>query len=111
MARRTHHMGQALIEAENGFGWTREKASVASVGTGRYVTEIFGITYELEKRRRNARVEPGTDTGWYLYSRGVSYFFGEWCGVTLLPAIDEASELINRADLRGDGYERKEKGS
>ena len=109
MARRAQHMGERYIEADNGFGWTRERASVASVSSGRYVMEIFGITYELEKRRRNVRVEPGTDTGWYLYSRNDPEFYGEFAGYTLLPAIDEASQMIAKADLRSEGYERKER--
>lgn len=107
MARRRQADGERYIEADNGFGWTRERASVASVSSGRYFTEVFGIEYELEKRRRS-RQEPGTDTGWYLYSRGsCMYFFGDFAGYTLLPAIDEASKMIAEADLRGEGYERK----
>lgn len=106
MAKRRQAEGERYIEADNGFGWARQRASVASVESGRYETFILGVHYELEKRRRNARVEPGADTGWYLYSHGDSHFFGEWCGATLLPAIDAASLMIARADLRGEGYER-----
>jgi hypothetical protein len=108
MARRIRRVGQQLIEADNGIGWERERASAVSVSSGRYVTEIFGISYELEKRRRNARVEPGTDTGWYLYSRNDTYFFGEFCGSRLMEAVDEASEMIIKSDLRGPGYGREE---
>lgn len=107
MAKRMQAEGQRFVQADNGLGWSRERASVVSVGSGRYVTTIFGITYELEKRRRNARVEPGTDTGWYLYSRGDSYFCGEFCDSTLLPAIDAASDMIVKADLRGEGHEKE----
>ena len=110
MARRKQADGKAYIEADNGFIWLRERASAASVSSGRYMTWIMGISYELEKRRRNARIEPGTDTGWYLYSRDAgSWFFGEYCDATLLSAIDEASKMIAEADLRGEGYERKER--
>ncbi len=108
MAQRRQADGEQYIEADNGFGWIRGRASATSVSSGLYTVTIFGITYELEKRRRNARVEPGADTGWYLYSRDAgSWFFGEWCGRTLLSAIDEASKMIAEADLRGGGYERK----
>jgi hypothetical protein len=106
MARRVRHMGERLIEADNGVGWSRERASVASVSSGRYTTEIFGVRYELEKRRRS-RVEPGSDTGWHLYSLNNTYFFGEFCGSTLMEAVDEASEVIIKADLRGPGYEKE----
>jgi hypothetical protein len=105
MARRAQFEGEKIIEADNGIGWSRERASATSVESNRYVTTYFGIAYELEKRRRSPGDTP--DTGWYLYSRGNTYFFGEFCGATLLPAVDEASRLIDRADLRGEGYERK----
>lgn len=101
MATRRQEGGEKFIEADNGLGWIR-------CSDGRYWVGIFGIGYELEKRRRNARAEPGSDTGWYLYSRNDSYFMGEFCDSTLLPAIDAASVMIVKADLRGDGYERKE---
>lgn len=106
MARHRQSDGEKYIEADNGIGWTRQKASVASVLSGNYEAYLFGIRYELEKRRRSVR-EPGADTGWYLYSHGDTYFFGEFCDRTLLSAIDEASKLITAADLRGEGYERK----
>jgi hypothetical protein len=107
MARRMKAEGRPYIEADNGFGWVRDRASVASVASGKYRASIFGIRYELEKRRRNVADET-YDTGWYLYSFGVpSGFFGEWCAPTLLPAIDEASKMIAKADLRGEGYEKE----
>lgn len=106
MARRRQADGERYIEADNGFGWSRKRASVVSVESASYFTEVFGIEYQLEKRRRSPGDTP--DTGWYLYSYGVSGgFFGEWCGSTLPTAIDEASDLINKADLRGEGYEVK----
>lgn len=101
MARWKQADNQRYIEADNGFGWVKS-------GDRRYQAEVFGISYELEKRTRNARVEPGVDTGWYLYSRKDTYFTGEFCDSTLLPAIDEASDMIVKADLRGKEYERKE---
>jgi len=101
MARRIQFMGTRLVES-GGLGWQRNK------DTGTYETEIFGIKYELEHRRRNSRVEPGTDTGWYLYSRNDTHFFGEWCGTKLFDAVEEASDLIHKTDLRGEGYEPKE---
>jgi hypothetical protein len=107
MARRRQADGEQYNEADNGFSWSRKRASATSVERGSYVTTLFGIKYELEKRRRSPGDTP--DTGWYLYSFGVSGgFFGEYCDATLLPAIDKASELIAKADLRGEGYERKE---
>jgi hypothetical protein len=102
MARRIQFCGEKMIESGCGIGWTRDEAS------GWYVTVMFGIEYELEKRRRNVADET-YDTGWYLYSHDAnSYFVGEWCGSLLLSAVDEASQMIVKADLRGKGYERKE---
>lgn len=106
MARRRTHMGEKYIEADNGFGWSRGRASATSVERGSYFATIFGIEYQLEKRRRSPGDTP--DTGWYLYTiKGSTHFFGEYCAHTLLPAIDEASRMIAKADLRGEGYERK----
>lgn len=103
MARRRQAEGERYIEADNGFGWTRERgASVLSVVPGVYVTKIFGVTYTLEKFR-----DPQGEHGWYLYSRKNTHFTGQYCEATLLPAIDEASKLIAKADLRGEGYERE----
>ncbi len=102
MARRTQHLGQRMIEADNGFGWTRDP------DTGKYVTEVFGVTYEMEKRRKN-RNDECPDTGWYMYSKGADGgWFGEWCGKTITMAVDEASELIAERDLRGPGYEKED---
>ena len=107
MARRRQAEGERYIEADNGFGWSKKRASVASVERGSYYATIFGVEYELEKRRRSPGDTPGT--GWYLYSYGVpGGFFGEWCGSTLLSAIDEASKMIAKADLRGEGYEKED---
>lgn len=104
MARRRTHMGERYIEADNGFGWSPVKASVVGISDHRYRTTIFGIEYELEKRGGTQE-----DFGWYLYTiKGSTHFFGEYCDRTLLPAIDEASEMIAKADLRGEGYERKD---
>lgn len=108
MARRRQVDGEEYIEADNGFGWTPKRASVASVEQQRYETTVFGVAYELEKRRRNLRDE-SHDSGWYLYSSGVpGGFFGEWCGRILFYAVDEASKMIAEADFRGEGYERKD---
>lgn len=52
-----------------------------------------GVTYELEKRRRNV-ADGCPDTGWYLFSDEVGGFFGEWCGRLVLEAVAEASRLI-----------------
>ena len=72
-----------------------------------WVSTVFGITYELEKRRRSPGDTP--DTGWYLYSCGADGgFFGEYCDRTLLPAVDEASKMIAKTDLRGPGYEKED---
>lgn len=89
-------MGERYIEADNGFGWTRQPQ------TGNYEVTVFGVVYELEKRK-------GDGDGWYLYTvKNSTHFFGEWCGYTLLGAVDEASNLIAKADLRGPGYETEE---
>jgi hypothetical protein len=95
MARRKQADGERYIEADNGFGWTR------CSDNGNYQTTVFGVTYELERRGGTQE-----DFGWYLYTiKGSTYFFGEYCARNLLPAIDEASELIAKTDLRGKGYE------
>lgn len=107
MARYRQAEYQRYVEADNGFGWTKKKASLESVDPNKWVLALFGVDYELEKRFRNIRDE-AYDTGWYLYTVGVEGFFGEYCASTLMPAIDEASRLIAKADLRGEGYERKE---
>lgn len=99
MARRIQFCGEKQIEADNGFGWYRDAES------GKYVMVVFGISYKLEKRRRSPGDTP--DTGWYLYTTNTTGFFGEWCASTLLPAVDEASKMIAKADLRGPGYEKK----
>lgn len=109
MAKRTTYLGARIIESENGYGWTRQRASAASVSSGRYTIEVFGVTYELEKRRRSPGDTP--DTGWYLYSRGAvdgRDFFGEQCCPTLLESVDAASEMIAERDLRGEGHTPKE---
>lgn len=109
MARRTTHMGERIIESDNGFGWSRQKASVASVSVGKYVTEVFGVAYELEKRRTAPGEEPYT--GWYLYSKGATDnpdFYGQWCGRALLPSVDAASKMIAKHDLRGKGHTPRE---
>jgi hypothetical protein len=98
MARYRQADNERYIEADNGFGWTRRRASATSVERNRYVTTVFGLSYELEKRHRSPGDTP--DTGWYLYSLNDTYFFGESCGLTLLTAVDAASEMIAKADLR-----------
>lgn len=96
---------QRYIEADNGFGWTREgRASILSVIPSTYTTMVLRVVYRLEKFR-----DPQGEHGWYLYSEKPAHFTGEYCGPTLLTAIDEASKLIAEADLRGEGYERVEK--
>lgn len=101
MARRRQADSERYIEADNGFGWSPRRASVVGFSFYKYETTVFGITYELEKRGGKHE-----DTGWYLYNAtGGQHFFGEWCARTLLPAIDEASALIVKADLRAPGFE------
>lgn len=101
MAQRKQHMGERIIEADNGFGWSRKPSTAAlSIQAGLWQTEIFGITYTLEKFDFPER-------GWCLYSLGKpSHFWGEFITANLLPSIDKASEMIAEADLRGPGYER-----
>lgn len=106
MARRKQHMGERIIEADNGFGWSHRRGYQAlSIQSGQWVAEIFGLTYRL--------VKFDDPRGWSLYlgndARDVNpHFYGEFCAATLLEAIDVASEKIDRADLRGPGYERKD---
>jgi hypothetical protein len=106
MARHRQADHERYIEADNGFGWTRQRsASVLAVQRVAHATEIFGVRYRLEKFR-----DPRGQPGWYLYSSipgAQGGFHGEYCEELLLPAIDEASKLIAKADLRGEGYERK----
>jgi len=102
MARRRQVGGEKIIEADNGFGWSRRRGSPAlSVQSGVWVTEIFGITYRL--------VKFANPEGWCLYlgDRPNRHFYGEHCGRTLPSAIDKASEMIAKADLRGEGYEKE----
>lgn len=96
MAKRIQWCGKKYIEGEIGIGWER-------TSNGHYQTEMFDVTYELEKRRRNTK-DQTFDSGWYLYSRGASEgnFFGEWCARTILDAVDSANEQILKADLRAE---------
>lgn len=104
MARRTTWQGERIIEADNGFGWSYRQGYVAlSVHPGVWVIKVFGLEYRLVKFGGDPR-------GWCLYlGEDVNrHFYGRFCAATLLPAIDVASKLIDDADLRGEGYERKE---
>jgi len=102
MAKRIQAEGQRFIQADNGLGWSRTRgASVLAVVRGKYVTEVFGLRYELQKFRDD------NGHGWYLYSRPTPHFHAEYCAPTLLAAIDAASDMILKADLRGEGYEKK----
>ncbi|MFI1796608.1 hypothetical protein ACH427_04510 [Streptomyces sp. NPDC020379] len=98
MGKRIQWCGKKLIEGDDGIRWERQE-------NGKYQAELFGVTYELEKRRRS-RAEQG-DTGWYLYSRGApeGNFLGDYASRTLLEAIDEATDMLLKLDLRGSGYE------
>lgn len=100
MARYKQADNVRYIEANNGFGWI-------CLPDGKRQTEVFGMVYELERRARS-RKEPGSLTGWHLYSVNHSHFFGEFCDRTLLWAVDVASEIIAKTDLRGEGYEKEE---
>ncbi|WP_329142814.1 hypothetical protein OIU91_04175 [Streptomyces sp. NBC_01456] len=73
MAKRVQWCGKKLIAGEGGIGWERQE-------DGKYQAELFGVTYELEKRRRS-QAERG-DSGWYLYSTGApdGNFFGDQLG-------------------------------
>ena len=103
MARRRQASYEKYSEADNGFAWTRKRASAVSIEYSSYCTKVFGVEYELEKRGGTQEMP-----GWYLYSiKGSTHFFGEYCASTLLPAIDEASKLIVQADQRGEGYEKE----
>jgi hypothetical protein len=99
MAKRRQIDNQLCIVADNGFGWAPERSSVLSVQFYCYTTEIFGVRYRLEKF-----LDPDGDRGWYLYSVRPAHFMGEYCDKLLLSAIDVASEMIDKADLRGEGY-------
>lgn len=83
-------------DSEKCMGFTRQP-------DGHYRSDpMGGVTYELERRRRNIN-DGCTDTGWYLYSTGArsGNFFGEWCDHTIRRAVDAAVEMIFAADLRG----------
>lgn len=105
MARYRQADHERYIEADNGFGWVRKRGSSAlSVLPGIYQLDLLGIEYKLEKFE-----DFWAEKGWYLYSlQKPAHFWGEFCAVNLLPAIDRASELIAKADLRGEGYEKEE---
>ena len=104
MARYRQADHECYIEADNGFGWTRQRSSsILAAQRVAYGTQIFGVRYRLEKFRD----EKGR--AWYLYSStpgAQGGFYGEYCDRTLMAAIDRASELIVKADLRGEGYEK-----
>lgn len=103
MAVRKQWQGKKIIEADNGFGWERKHGSPGlSIESGVWVTEIFGLTYRLAKF-----ADP---PGWCLYlgTEPNPHFYGEFCAANLLSAVDVASEMIAKADLRGPGYEKKE---
>lgn len=104
MAKRKQWQGEKIIEADNGVGWSyRRGYTPLSIHSGVWWTEIFGLTYRLVKFQ--------TD-GWCLYlGDDVNpHFYGEACADTLLEAVDVASEMILKANLRGEGYEKKETG-
>ncbi len=98
MAKRIQWEGKKLIQGDGGIGWER-------LENGKYQAELFGVTYELEKRRHSKGER--VDTGWYLYSSGsVDHgFFGDYACGTLMEAVDEANDMIIKIDLRGPGYE------
>ncbi|KUL44788.1 hypothetical protein ADL22_12660 [Streptomyces sp. NRRL F-4489] len=98
MAKRIQWCGKKLIEADGGIGWERQES-------GKYQAELFGVTYELEKRRRS-KAERG-DPGWYLYSSGApdGNFSGDYTSSTLMEAVEEATTMLLKLDLRGPGYE------
>lgn len=98
MAKRIQYCGTKLIRGDEiGISWERKES-------GKYETDMDGVTYELENRTANVRDETH-DTGWYLYSRGADGdFFGKWCARTILEAVDVANEMIDKARLRGAGY-------
>jgi hypothetical protein len=100
MAKRHQRGNRQCIVADSGFIWTPERSAVLSTHFYCYTTEIFGVKYRLEKFR-----DPEGEQGWYLYSVRPAHFMGEYCERLLLPAIDAASEMIAKADLRGEGYE------
>lgn len=103
MAVRRVHMGERIIEADNGFGWSFQRGYwPLTVHCGVWKLELFGLTYHLAKYG-------GSEPGWYLYlGRDVNrHFYGEPCGLKVMAAIDKATELITKADLRGEGYEKR----
>lgn len=98
MAKRVQVNGKKVIETEGGVIWSRN-SGLGHYERGNYEAELFGVRYELERRKWYPGDTP--ITGWYLYSFNVSGgFFGEWCDTHLLDAADKATELILKRDLR-----------
>lgn len=101
MSRRVQIDGIKMLEADGGIVWGRE-TGLRKSERGKYVAELYGVTYELEKRRWSPQ-EPGDDTGWYLFSTNVyGGFFGARCASTIVEAVDVATEMILTRDLRKD---------
>lgn len=101
MAKRVQVDGKKVLDTEGGLTWSRE-AGLKKSERGKYEAEMHGVQYQLEKRTWSQQ-EPDCDTGWYLYSTNVyGGFFGAWCASTIVEAVDVATEMILKRDLRKD---------
>lgn len=103
MAARASFLGKKIIVADNGTRWFfRRGYVVLSNHSGEWTTTVQGLTYRLVRFG-------GDDPGWCLYlgEELNPHFYGEPCGLKVMAAIDKATELITKADLRGEGYEKR----
>lgn len=93
-----------VITTDGGITW-RRNSGLGHYERGNWETELYGVRYEIEKRKWSPGDTP--DTGWYLYSFNVTGgFFGEWCGTTILEAAEVATNKIHERDLRTEQYKR-----
>lgn len=98
MARRMQIKGKKVIRADNGLVWSRN-SGLGRYERGNYETELSGVRYELERRSwsPDSRVD---DSGWYLSSFNLTNgFTGEWCGSTIVDAVDAATTKITYRSL------------
>jgi hypothetical protein len=90
VAKRSTADGVRGIMGDDGHGWLPGDR-------GRWIRVERGVTYALEKRRRNPK-DGTTHAGWYLYGDQPGTPFGEGCGSRILEAVDEANRVISEVE-------------
>lgn len=104
MAKYRRRNYQTFISS-SGIEWFKERCpSILSVCPVMYTTEVNSVRYMIQKYRD----EDSDGHRWFLYTCDQPGFYAEPCSSLLLISIDQATEMIVKADLRGDGYERPE---